>query len=302
MPLMVFLLLAAIFMIGTSANIAGNLYGNYLAVLAMSIFSVWMLVTELKMKGIQFAGNRRERWGNWIYSSLLAAYIIALGNLSIDWPYATGIYLLVAFLLIGYRLSQNLLGFLFLILRRTGIRAFGKTMVFTMIDCLFLAQVFMEEMQIMDMRDWRFYANTGFILMNFIFVVQAFFQSGPFLTNLKLRYPASLALSFYLFTIGFVGYQSASDAGYVPKLYYAIFHSPETCRQEAVLLKSGDFEALTRMKFNISSFWNRNGKKNLLMSRQTPFVTYLNSQMNLHLDFRQGVSWENTESENSENE
>jgi len=296
MPIRVFLSLAGLFLIGTMANIAGNGYGYYLSFIAVCIFSVLMLMSELKKEKILHADNRRIRWGNMLYSVLLAAYLIALTNLAIDWTYSTSLYLLVALLIIFYRFLQTTIGFFLLIFQKTKLRQFGKLLVFTCIDTIFLAQVLMEELQIMDMSSWRLYTNTGFIIMNSVFIIMAFFNQGGFLPNLKKRYPASLSLTFYLITIGFVGYQSASDAGYLPKLEYAIFHSPETSIPETRFLKKGDFEALTIMKFNLNAFWNRQGGRNILMSKQTPFVTSQDCKLSLFFDPRYGVSWEISES------
>jgi len=295
MPIRVFLSLAGLFLIGTMANIAGNAYGNYLSFLSVCIFSVLMLISELKKIKTLHAENRRIRWGNMIYSVLLAAYLIALSNLAIDWTYATSFYLLVALLIILYRLIQTMTGFILLILRKTSLQLFGKLLVFTCIDSIFLAQVLMEELQIMDMSSWRLYTNTGFILMNAFFIVNAFFEKGRFLENFLRRYPPSLSLSFYLLTIAFVGYQSASDAGYVPRLYYAIFHSPETSVQESEILRKGDFAALVVMKINLNAFWKRQDNKNHRISKQNPFITTLDRINSLHIDFQHGVSWEVSE-------
>lgn len=194
MPLTPFLFLFGVFLIGTMANIAGNAFGNYLSFLAVCFFSVLMLISELKRERFLPAKNRRIRCGNMAYSELMAIYLIMLTNLAIDWPYATSVYLLVAILLIVFRLAQTMLVFVLLMFRRTNIRQFRKLMVFTCIDI--------------------------------------------------------------------------------------IFHSPETCRQEAAVLNSGDFEGLTRIKSNLISFWSRHGKSNLLMSSQTPFITHINCRMN----------------------
>lgn len=296
MPFMVFLLLAGLFLIGTMANIAGNAYGNYLSFLSVCIFSVLMLISELKKNKLLHAESWRIRWGNMIYSVLLAAYLIALTNLAIDWTYATSFYLLVALLIILYRFLQTGIGFFMLIFRKTTLRLFGKLLVFTCIDALFLAQVLMEELQIMDMSSWRLYTNTGFILLNAFFIAMAFFEKGSFRDNFLRRYPPSLGLSFYLLTIAFVGYQSASDAGYAPRLYYAIFHSPETSVQESEFLRKGDLVTLTIMKYNLSAFWKRQNSKNQLNSKQYTFITDLDKIKNIEINLQNGVSWEVSES------
>ena len=295
MPIRVFLSLAGLFLIGTMANIAGNGYGHYLSFIAVCIFSVLMLMSELKKEKILHADNRRIRWGNMLYSVLLAAYLIALTNLAIDWTYSTSLYLLVALLIIFYRFLQTTIGFFLLIFQKTKLRQFGKLLVFTCIDTIFLAQVLMEELQIMDMSSWRLYTNTGFIIMNSVFIVMAFFNHGGFLPNLKKRYPASLSLTFYLITIGFVGYQSASDAGYLPKLEYAIFHSPETSIPETRFLKKGDFEALTVMKFNVNAFWSRHGVQHNLINMNTVFVTTQDAGLSLIYNPAAGLQWEVSE-------
>lgn len=292
MPLVSFLFLLGVFLIGTLANMAGNAYGNYMSVLAVIVFAGWMFAAELKAELSRQAGGWFSRAGSILNSFLLAAYLMVLAGLAVDWAWGTILYLAVALLLIVFRAGQTLLAFFRFLFRKTTLRRFGNQLVFSCIDVVFMAQVFMEEMQIMDMSGWRLYSQAGFILMNVLLIVLAWFEKGGFASSLKKRYPMSLGLAFYLLTIAFTGYQSASDAGYVPRLYYAIFHSPETCFREAVFLREKDFEALTVMKFNLSSFWNRHAEAKGLMSRHTPFVTTGDCRMSLRLDLNSGITWD----------
>lgn len=293
MPFSAFFFLTCLFLIGTMANIAGNAYGNYLMILAMIIFSGWMLVWEIKK---EFNLNRKKPvvfLGKCLYLILLAAYLLALCYLKLDGPYSGTLYFFIGLLLIFFRCCQILLFFFFFIFQRVSIREYGKLLVFFCIDAIFLAEVVMEEMQLMEMQNWRHYTLIGFSLMNIFFIIHSFVIPGKFWNNFHKRYPAGLGLSFYLVTIFFVAYQTGSQAGYLPK-----FTDSETCYQEAELSKNKKFERLSIMKLNLNSFWKRNENQNRAMSLKIiPFKTCTQCEMDITFNARDGITWKDSATE-----